>query len=210
MTAVMGVVLPVCDLRVRHEATACSGGFGGSMKRTIVWKRVDTTGLEYADVTLSPLSIDGEVVVIEGGVPFAVSYRVTCDAGGATERAAVRLRCAGAESEHLLVRGAAGAWTLNGTPQPQLEGLMDVDLSVTPSTNTPPLRRLRLGVGQRAEVTAAWVRFPSLNVVPLRQIYRRVSATTYAYEAPDLHFDAELDCDEDGIVRTYSGLWTRW
>ena len=179
------------------------------MKRTVVWKRIDTAGLEYAEIALNPLSIEGEVVVVEAAVPFAVSYRVTCDAAGATERAAVRTRCAGAESERVLLRVPAGGWTLDGVPQPHLEGMLDVDLSVTPSTNTPPLRRLRLAVGQRAEVIAAWVRFPSVDVAPLRQIYRRVSATVYEYEAPDLDFTAELECDEDGVVRTYSGLWTQ-
>jgi hypothetical protein len=177
--------------------------------RTVVWKRVDTAGLEYAEIAFNPLRLQGEVVVVEAGVPFAVSYRVACDTNGATERAAVRVRCEGTDNERLLVRGPGG-WTLNGTPQPQLEGLLDVDLSVTPSTNTTPLRRLRLGIGQRAEVTAAWVKLPSFEVVPLRQSYHRLTATTYAYEAPDLPFQADLECDDDGIIITYSGLWMRW
>ena len=179
------------------------------MNRTIVWKRLDTSGLEYAEIALDPLSIEGRVVVVEESVPFAVAYRVTCDAGGATERAALRVRCGGVEREHLLIREQTGGWTLDGVPKSQLEGLLDVDLSVTPSTNTPTLRRLRLAVGQSAEVTAAWVRFPSLEVAPLRQIYRRVSPGSYAYRAPDLDFEALLECDEEGLVITYSGLWSR-
>lgn len=179
------------------------------MKRTVVWKRVDTTGLEYAELELCPLSIEGEVVVVEEGMPYFVSYRVVCDGAGVTEFAAVRVRRAGTERDHLLIRSPEGTWTLDKTVQPRLEGILDVDLSITPSTNTAPLRRLRLEVGQRAEVTAAWVRFPALTVEPLKQTYRRVSATTFAYEAPDLAFDAELVCDEDSIVQTYSGLWTR-
>ena len=147
-------------------------------------------------------------MVVEEGTPFAVSYRVTCGATGATERATMRVLCAGVESDHVLVRSPVGAWTWNGTPKPELDGLLDVDLSITPSTNTPPLRRLDLAVGQQAEVTAAWVRFPVVSVTPLRQLYRRVSGTTYTYEAPDLDFETDIECDEDGIVRRYSGLWT--
>jgi hypothetical protein len=179
------------------------------MKRVIVWRRVDTFGAEYAEIELYPLRIEGEVILVEGSSPLAVSYRVDCDDAGVTARAIVRLKRDGSQSERVLVRGSTGAWTVDGTPVPQLDGLADVDLSVTPSTNTAPIRRLRLPVGHSAEVTAAWLKFPSLDVVPLRQTYRRLSATRYEYEAPDLSFRTELECDTDGIVRDYGGLWTR-
>jgi hypothetical protein len=90
---------------------------------------------------------------------------------------------------------------------PELHGISDVDLSVTPSTNTPPLRRLGLGVGQATELTAAWVRLPSLDVAPLRQVYRRIEANIYEYDAPDLRFRATLEVDGDGVVRKYGALW---
>jgi hypothetical protein len=177
--------------------------------RTIVWQRVDTVGVEYAEVGLGPVLLEGEVVVLEDGVAFAVSYRVECDSAEMTVRTLVRCKRAGDHAELLFARSPEGRWTMNGAPQPQLDGLADIDLSVTPSTNTPTIRRMRLRVGQSAEVTAAWLRFPFLDVVPLRQIYRRLSDEAYEYEAPDLGFSAKLECDDEGIVRTYSGLWTR-
>jgi uncharacterized protein len=179
------------------------------MKRVIVWQRVDTVGLEFAEIAFDPLRIEGEVVLVEGGAPFAVSYRVDCDDAGMTSRASVRLKHAGARSERVLARSSTGTWTMDGVHVPELDGIADVDLSVTPSTNTPPMRRLALGVGQREEVTAAWLRFPMLDVVPLRQSYRRVSASLYKYEAPALDFAAELECDNDGVLQTYGGLWKR-
>ena len=178
------------------------------MKRVIVWRRVDTPGLEYAEIEADPLRFGGDVVLIEGGERSAVAYRVDCDREARTLRASVRLKREGARLECHLARSEDDRWTVNESPAPQLDGLADVDLSVTPSTNTPPIRRLRLAIGQRAEVTAAWVRFPALDVVPLRQIYRRVGVDTYEYEAPELPFAAVLRCDEDGVVRRYGDLWT--
>lgn len=180
------------------------------MKRVVGWQRVDALGLEYAEIDLEPLHLEGEIVVVEGGVPCAVSYRVDCDSAGMTARAFIRMRRNGASSERTLVRSAGNQWTVDGVSATLLDGLADVDLSVTPSTNSLPLRRLRLNVGQRAEVMAAWVRLPSLDVVPLRQSYRRTGSFTYEYEAPELNFAAELECDEEGIVKTYGGLWTRF
>ena len=98
---------------------------------------------------------------------------------------------------------------MNGTPMPQLDGFADVDLSVTPSTNTAPVRRLNLEVGEDAEVIAAWIKFPTLEIVPLRQSYCRVGVDSYEYKAPDLDYAAPLKCDDQGIVQTYGDLWYR-
>jgi hypothetical protein len=187
-----------------------TAGVGGrSMNRVLVWQRLDTVGLEYAEIATDPLRLAGDVVLREGGESCAISYSVECDAEEKTRSAAIRVKREGARKECRLRRSEGDLWTVDGIRVPGLDGLADVDLSITPSTNTPPIRRLRLAVGQRAEVTAAWVRFPELEVVPLRQVYRRTAPHLYEYEAPALDFAAELDCDEDGIVRAYGGLWTR-
>jgi hypothetical protein len=177
------------------------------VKRALLWQRIDAVGAEYAEVEWDPVRLEGEVVLAQEGTPFAVSYRVECDAAGLTARAHVQVKRSGVRDELTLLRSPGGDWSANGRSLPELHGIADVDLSVTPSTNSPPLRRLDLGVGQAAEVTAAWVRLPSLDVAPLRQIYRRLETNLYAYEAPDLRFRAELDVDDDGIVRRYGDLW---
>jgi hypothetical protein len=179
------------------------------MKRVVTWRRLDTVGLEYAEIELEPLSIEGSVVLVEGRTSHAVSYRIALDGQAKTRDVSISLQRDGTRSEIRLARDGNDRWTVDGARAPRLDGLADVDLSITPSTNTPPLRRLRLAVGQSVEVTAAWVRFPTLEVTPLRQTYRRIGAERYLYEAPDLAFVAELECDVDGVVRRYGDLWTR-
>jgi hypothetical protein len=178
------------------------------MRRVVLWERVDTVGVEYAEVGLNPLRLQGEVVVVEDGTPFAVSYRVDCDDEGRTARAQVGVKRSGARGAVTVVRAPDGAWTVDGQPRPELAGIDDVDISITPATNTLPIRRLRLDVGRQAALAAAWIRLPTLEVTILREIYLRVAANTYEYEAPDLSFRARLDVDPDGLVRSYGGLWT--
>ncbi len=179
------------------------------MKHVVIWERVDQVGLEYAEVELDPLRIEGELVLLDGGAPCALSYAVECDGTGVTSRVVLRFRRQGRRTERVLARDASGGWTVDGAPAPALDGLADADIQLTPSTNTLPIRRLRLAPGQRAEVVAAWVRFPALDVVPLRQAYRRVSATEYEYQALESRFTATLECDEHGLVTRYGGIWTR-
>jgi hypothetical protein len=177
------------------------------VKRVLIWQRLDTVGVEYAEIALDPLRLEGEVVLVEEGKACAISYRVECDEEGRTAKAQVNLRCDGSRSALTLVRRADGSWMRKARRVPGIDGLDDIDLSVTPSTNTPPLRRLHLDVGQSAEVTAAWIQVPSLEIAPLLQKYHRVTAATYVYEAAALGFRAELVVDETGIVRSYGGLW---
>ena len=106
-----------------------------------------------------------------------------------------------------LARDSSGRWSLDGDDVPAVAGCIDVDLAFSPATNLLSLRRLELEVGQEAAVVAAWVTFPELSLAPLRQVYRRTSRNTYAYDAPDLDFAATLRVDGHGFVLDYGDLW---
>jgi len=68
-------------------------------------------------------------------------------------------------------------------------------------------RCVGLSVGQSAEVTAAWVRFPQLTIAPLPQRYTRQSESGYRYESRS--FATEIEVDELGVARRYAGVWER-
>ena len=83
-----------------------------------------------------------------------------------------------------------------------LEGCTEIDLGCSPSTNTLPIRRLRLAVGGSSTIKAAWVRFPGLDVVKAAQTYTRLDEFTYRYKSGA--FEAELTVDDDGLVAAYA------
>ncbi|HEY4243537.1 MAG TPA: putative glycolipid-binding domain-containing protein [Kofleriaceae bacterium] len=176
--------------------------------RLVVWQRLDTLGLEYCEIDFSPIRIEGTVTLVDAAGPCAVSYRVACDSSGATELAMIRLKREGERIERVITRTSGGAWAIDGTHVPAVDGLADLDLSVTPATNLLPLHRLRLAPGESASVTAAWIRFPVIDLVPLAQTYRRIDETHYEYESSS-GFRASLTCDRDGIVQTYGSIWQR-
>lgn len=101
-----------------------------------------------------------------------------------------------------------GLWLVNGAPEPRLTHCQDVDIGVTPATNTLPIRRLCLPVGASQTLSTAWVRFPDLTVESLTQRYTRLAADVYRYESLHSGFQATLRVDEQGIVQSYSGLWS--
>jgi uncharacterized protein len=177
--------------------------------RRVTWRRSDEVETdEHLTLTIrdTGLSLVGTVLGAEVGLPVRIEYRVMTDGAGMTTAAHVRdLR--GFEQRTLTIeRSAKGVWSVNGKADRKLKGCTDVDLGCSPSTNTLPIRRLRLGMGSSQTIQAAWVRFPELTVAKSAQTYTRLDEFTYRYESGT--FSSDLVVDDDGLVASYA-VWRR-
>jgi hypothetical protein len=177
--------------------------------RRVAWRRsAEVLADEHCTLTVrdSGLSLVGTVLGAEGSLPVRIEYRVLADGPGFTTAVHVRDQ-RGFETRTLaLTRDTKGNWTVDGTRVAALRGCTDVDLGCSPSTNTLPIRRLRLGVGSSKTIKAAWVRFPELAVERADQTYTRLDEFTYRYASGS--FEGELTVDDDGLVTTYAE-WQR-
>ena len=150
-----------------------SGQPGHSMepeRRGIVWQSLHIPGHEFLTVRQDDEAVRFQSVVIDAGpTPFRAWSEVYTDAGWRVRRCHVRL-LGEPDGEVVLQSDGNGNWTDGaGAPLPALSGCTDVDLTATPSTNTLPIRRLRLCPGQSADINAAWIQFPELAVTRSRQ-----------------------------------------
>ncbi len=179
------------------------------MTTRVAWRRSDEVQAdEFCTLSVrdSGLSLIGTILGAEGGEPIRIEYRVMADGGGFTTAAHVRQLRGFDERSVVLMRDSKGAWTVDGARAPKLKGCADVDLGCSPSTNTLPIRRLRLGIGNSKTINAAWVRFPELEVVKAAQTYTRLDESTYRYASGT--FEAEVTVDHEGLVTAY-GEWRR-
>lgn len=177
--------------------------------RRAAWRRTDEVlADEHCTLAVrdSGLSLIGTVLGSEGGLPVRVEYRILADAAGLTTAVHVRELRGFDQRTLTLERSAKGAWTVNGAPEKGLKGCTDIDLGCSPSTNTLPIRRLRLAVGASSTIQAALVTFPELEVVKTAQTYTRLDESTYRFALGD--FVAELTVDDDGLVAAYAA-WQR-
>jgi hypothetical protein len=185
----------------------------GEQIRAVGWRRVGEFGAECCALGREGTDwwLAGTAVATLDGVPAAARYTVRCDAAWRTRAVAVTVSTGLSDRSLRLEVGDDGVWRRDGRPLPELDGCVDVDLGVTPATNTLPIRRLGLAVGAQAEVVAAWVRFPDLSISPLRQRYTRLDADRYRYESGDDAdtFRSELEVDDLGLVQRYEGGWVR-
>ena len=171
------------------------------------WCAWDGSGLDECRFTIGPSGVElkGEVAAEPGDRPWC-RYAVSCDASWRTRAVSVDL----ADGRRLrLLADGAGAWTRDGQPMPELAGAVDVDLSGTPATNILPIRRLGLGIGDRARIAVAYVDLPALAVRPEGQRYTRLAEARYHFESAAHGFARDIEVDGDGLVVSYPGLFRR-
>jgi hypothetical protein len=178
---------------------------------TPIWNK-DRGGVGLEHLLLTDGVADSVVLAFEeDGRPFRLTYRLTWDDSWwvrdvhlvvATERSTRSLSLHTDGERH---------WRHDdGRPIPELDGCVDVDIWPTPFTNTFPIRRERMAVGERRQFVMAWVYAPELTVHPVPQAYTRLADRLYLFENLDgSGFRTELAVDEAGIVLDYPGLFRR-
>jgi hypothetical protein len=177
--------------------------------RRVSWRRSDEIPTdEHCTMTVrdTGLALVGTVLGGEGDVPVRIEYRVLADQQGLTTAAHVRDLRGFEQRAIALTRDAKGNWTVDGKTVRALKGCTDVDLGCSPSTNTLPIRRLRLAIGASHTIKAAWLRFPELQIVKAEQTYTRLDDFTWRYASGT--FSAELTVDDEGLVTDYAA-WRR-
>lgn len=177
----------------------------------VLWRRVDEVSVEHCRLLrlADAYVLDGRVLTMVDAQPFQVHYIIDCDLGWSTRTVQIATIHGITNQTLQLRRDASGSWWRDGTRMPEFDGLIDVDLSISPSTNTLPIRRLGLETGAAASTDAVWVRFSALSMERLPQRYTRTDERQYLYESRGGSFTADLEIDDHGMVLRYGDLWAR-
>ena len=167
-------------------------------------------GLEHVPVTGN--TADSSLLAFdEDGEPFRLTYRLCWNDSGVLQQAEL-LASKGAQHRTLSLKSDGnGRWcNAQGEHLTHLDGCIDIDIWPTPLTNSLPIWRSHLKIGQRQEFRMAWVSAPDLTVVAKPQAYTRLKERLYLFESLDeTGFKATLPVDEDGFVTDYPELFRR-
>lgn len=180
-------------------------------QRAVIWRSKIDGSLDRCRLGMEPGGplIEGEVVTLVDGSPARATYRVECNELWETRSVVATWQEGTSVRQIRLEVDEERRWWQDRQELEELRGCVDVDLGITPATNTLPIRRLALREGERASVTAAWVLFPELKVEVLPQTYTRLDEDCYRYESDLGSFTAELTVDDQGLVILYEGGWER-
>lgn len=183
--------------------------------RVVCWQSTwnpQRSGCGFEHLLLREGTADSVIVAVDPDHgPLRIAYRLHWDRAWRLQEAQVTLAAErGSRSLHVLTDGR-GHWRhRDGRPVEEFDGCIDIDIWPTPLTNSFPLWRSRLQVGQRQEFLMAWVAAPELTVQAKPQAYTRLAERLFLFESLDgSGFKARLPVDEDGLVEDYPGLFRR-
>lgn len=184
-------------------------------RRTICWVHIWNKGREGAGLEhllLTERSADSVVLAFdEEQGPFRLIYRLTWTESWQLNNADLVLATERATRSLSLRTDGLGHWRYrNGRDIGELQGCLDIDIWPTPFTNSFPICREPMAVGERRLFRVAWIFAPDLTVHPQLQAYTRLADRLYLFESLDgSGFSAELPVDKDGIVLDYPNLFRR-
>ena len=177
--------------------------------RTVVWTPYDDPGHEYFSLyeTDEGFEFNSVIAMSFDYEPLRVEYRLLINQDWYTQAVEVKL-WQGSHRARLRLRVDEQQRWWRGTRElTDCRGCVDVDLSLTPATNTLPIRRLALADGESGTTTTAWIQFPSLKIRPFPQQYTRLSEDEYVFASLEDKFKAKLHVDDLGLVTDYIGGW---
>lgn len=174
----------------------------------VLWRNRRDGGLDRCSLLAGPTGfrLAGTALLAREGLPYEVRYTVMTDGDWRTRSVGVHVQTPAGEDLRLaLTADGEGGWLLGREPLVDVQGALDVDLAVTPATNTLAVRRLALATGEAASLAVVYVGFPDLRPARLEQRYERRAEDRYRYSNPG--FAADLLVDADGLVLDYEGAW---
>ena len=140
---------------------------------------------------------------------YRVEYKITTNQNWETVLFQINSRHSNQTQLIRFESDGKGNWKNNGEKAEQFNGCIDVDIPLTPFTNTLPIRRLRLSQHQAQEINVIYCDLLEQQIKPVRQRYTRLSNTEYHYENVPNDFEATIRVDESGFVIDYPSLFKR-
>lgn len=109
----------------------------------------------------------------------------------------------------LILEKENDCWLLNNIKVNEFNGCFDVDISLSPFTNSLPVNRLKLLNNQQKKIKVIYIDILEEQLKPAEQIYKRLFETKYLYQNVPNDFEAEIEVDESGFVINYPSLFKR-
>lgn len=181
--------------------------------KSIFWQTKHSSGYEalYFHEEKDGFSADSVVLGSHEGQIFRLHYRIYIDSTWRVS--SLHIRDVLHSSGYKISADGKQKWSRSDVmfddDERDFAGCTDIDISCTPFTNTLPIRRLNLEVGQSAEIKVLYVDCPQIRFDVSRQKYERLSELQYRFTSLETDFTAIITVDEDGFVTDYPELFER-
>ena len=183
----------------------------GTMKAHLLWQALEYPSLEHCVVhhTSTGYEVSSVLVGLTGNKDFRIEYRIVINAEWQTLSVDVHYDISGSIQTLHYSGNGQGKWTVDGKDSPAFDGCIDVDLPLTPFTNSLPINRLNMSEGDQRLIRVIYLDIIEGEIKCVSQKYTKLSSTEYKYENVPNDFEAVITVDETGLVTHYPRLFER-
>jgi hypothetical protein len=181
------------------------------MPTNLLWTGIEYHSMEncFIDISATGSKTTSTNIGYYDNKIYKVTYRIITNQNWETVFLEINTRL---NNENRVVQfegDGKGNWTNGDLKIDFLTGCIDVDISLTPFTNTLPIRRLNLKENETATINVIYFDILNHQIKPVPQRYTRISSTEYHYQNVVDDFEATIRVDESGLVIDYPSLFTR-
>jgi uncharacterized protein len=179
------------------------------MKKEIIWEGIEYHSLEYAVLVTSSGShlISSSIVGIYKGKKYRVDYIIKTNSRWQVKYLELQSMVNNKSRKYLLASDSRAQWTLDGEKTQRFAGCTEVDISLTPFTNSLPVNRLKMRKKESQIIDVVFVDVLEGKIKRVKQQYTKLSDRSYKFQNVPNDFEAILTTDRTGFVRNYPGLF---
>jgi len=181
------------------------------MQVNLLWEGREYHSLENCIITItdSGTEINSSIIGEYEQKIYKVDYTIKTNANWETQFLEVKTQLNDKRELLTFISDGKGTWAEDGKPANEFRGCKEVDISLTPFTNTLAIRRLNLSVGESQAIHVIYLDLLNGQIKSVEQNYKRLSLSHYQFENIPNDFSAIITVDELGLVVDYPELFVR-
>lgn len=181
------------------------------MQKNILWQGKAYHSLENCVLinTENGFEVNSVITGLHEQVIYRVEYFIKTNKNRETIFFEIKSNLNGVIQSFRFESDGKGNWLTNDKPAGQFTGCIDIDISLTPFTNTLPISRLNLSKNEQQELNVLYIDILNREIKPVQQRYTRLSTYQYKYENVPNDFEAVITVDDLGLVINYPELFER-
>jgi hypothetical protein len=181
------------------------------MQKNILWTGIEYHSLENCILTITDegSEINSSIIGAYATKLYRIEYRITTNQYWETTFFEIKSQFDHAFEMINFRKEGRESWYVNGQRDGKFNGCIDIDISLTPFTNTLPINRLNLFEKEWQQIKVLYVDILGRKITPVQQKYTKLSQTRYKYENVPNDFEAVISVDDLGLVVKYPRLFKR-
>ena len=177
----------------------------------IVWKGIYYQSIEHCNIQFADdvIEVKSDINGRLNEIVYHINYLILLNRNWTTLRFDISGHVSNDKISIEANKEPDDHWNVNGQYIDQSRTCIDIDLSLTPFTNTLPINRLGLSVGDQQIIDVLYIDLLEKSWKTVKQKYIRLSADEYKFENVPNDFESQIRVDENGLVENYPGLFER-